>query len=340
LGELLLLIPKRQKNSTKQIHQPNKNKFVKTKILLTTFVSTFCLLHSAFGQGVLAPPGAPAPTMKSLAQIEPRKPISALPANLTTGGSYYLTASLTGTGGITINSSDTTVDLAGFAINGGGAAGSGILINGGLKNIVIRNGTIRGWSASGVLSSSSLARNLDFAHLKISDSGQSGITAVNAVISDCSISSSGGAGIAATACTILNCAVDDSFFQGMVLYATTVSHCSVQHSGSDGIGLEGAGCVIHGTVISGNNTDNVAVNAGLYINSINHRIENNQFIGNGAAGYGILANGSPAGVLVIKNFVSGNGVRNYGISAPIIFGPIITATGPITNSNPWANFSY
>ena len=42
---------------------------MKTKILLTT-VSAFFILHSAFGQVTLTPPGAPAPTMKSLDQID------------------------------------------------------------------------------------------------------------------------------------------------------------------------------------------------------------------------------------------------------------------------------
>jgi hypothetical protein len=50
---------------------------MKTKILIAT-VSLFLIFHSApqlRGQGALTPPGAPAPTMKSLAQIEPRTPV-------------------------------------------------------------------------------------------------------------------------------------------------------------------------------------------------------------------------------------------------------------------------
>ncbi len=320
-----------------------KTSIIKTLSALVA-LAVFSTL-TAYAQGTLTPTGAPGPTMKSLAQIEPRKPISALPANLTASGSYYLTANLTtaggiGADGITINSSDVTVDLGGFDIVGGGAlSGSGITLNGGLKNIVIRNGTIRNWGGYGVYSSSSSARSLVFEHLNISDC-QVGINALNAAISDCNIFSSSSQGINATACTIGNCSVTGSGIQGVSLSGGTLSHCVIQSSGLEGLLLNGSGCVVNDNLIKGNNTGNGAFNAGLFIDSANNRIENNQIIDNGATGYGIFANGSPTGNLVIKNFVSGNGAKNYGISAPIIFGPIITATGSIGSSNPWANFSY
>src|SRR5262245_34082852 len=74
-----------------------------------------------FAQGTLVPPGPPAPSMKSLDQLEARTPISALPYVITNGGSYYLTAMLTGisgTNGITILASHVTVDLNGFGLLG------------------------------------------------------------------------------------------------------------------------------------------------------------------------------------------------------------------------------
>jgi hypothetical protein len=42
-------------------------------------------------QGSLTPPGAPAPAMKTLAQIEPRTPIASAPFTISAPGSYYLT---------------------------------------------------------------------------------------------------------------------------------------------------------------------------------------------------------------------------------------------------------
>jgi hypothetical protein len=48
-------------------------------VLVLTLLAAFnSQLSTAFAQGSLTPPGAPAPTMKTLAQIEPRTPVDAL----------------------------------------------------------------------------------------------------------------------------------------------------------------------------------------------------------------------------------------------------------------------
>src|SRR5450432_2839078 len=85
-------------------------------LLLSTMNSE---LSTAFAQGSLAPPGAPAPTMKSLAQIEPRTPISSVPFTIANSGSYYLTTNLTTTvsNAIVITANGVTLDLSGFTIS-------------------------------------------------------------------------------------------------------------------------------------------------------------------------------------------------------------------------------
>src|ERR1035441_8775525 len=83
----------------------------------------------AFGQGALSPPGAPAPTMKTLAQVEPRTPIPALPYVISSAGSYYLTTNLVspgGVAGITVAADHVTIDLRGFAIIGVGQFGGNL----------------------------------------------------------------------------------------------------------------------------------------------------------------------------------------------------------------------
>jgi hypothetical protein len=117
-------------------------------------VSTFIILNSAFGQGALTPPGAPAPTMKSLDQIEARTPVDAThtPGDGTTlfiisqPGAYYLTGNIpTTTNAIAINTNGVTLDLNGFTISSTAspASGTGITVNN-ASDVTILNGHIRG----------------------------------------------------------------------------------------------------------------------------------------------------------------------------------------------------
>jgi hypothetical protein len=95
---------------------------MKTKLFITGLtLLTLSILNSqlstAFAQGSLTPPGAPVPTMKTLAQIEARTPISSLPFTITNSGSYYLTTNLNSAGqGITISADNVAIDLSGFGI--------------------------------------------------------------------------------------------------------------------------------------------------------------------------------------------------------------------------------
>ena len=121
------------------------------------------LLHpssSLLGQGNLTPPpGAPTPTMKTLDQVEARKPIgpSETAITISTPGSYYLAGDISVTGdGVSITSADVTLDLNGFTIRkasntGGNGIAVGSLLNNSARNVTIRNGHISGAFSTGIL---------------------------------------------------------------------------------------------------------------------------------------------------------------------------------------------
>ena len=87
----------------------------------TLIVLIGLLVHTgtAYAQGPLTPPGAPAPTMKTLDQIESRVAITNLPYVITVAGSYYLTGNLNTTGhGIVVRADGVTIDLNGYTLTG------------------------------------------------------------------------------------------------------------------------------------------------------------------------------------------------------------------------------
>jgi hypothetical protein len=151
-----------------------------------------------FGQGALTPPGSPAPTMRSLSEIEPRTPI---PGGIVTtiftisrSGSYYLTGNRTNTTassyGILVNANDVVIDLNGFTLSGAGAADFGIYAQN-RTNLTLLNGTIRDFASVGI----------------IAPFGGNGHT-----ISGVSVLNNRGIGIGliAQGCRVINCLVEDN----------------------------------------------------------------------------------------------------------------------------------
>ena len=107
----------------------NTNRLNAGWLMLLALSTINSQLSTAFAQGSLTPPGAPAPTMKSLDQVEARTIVNAAntpgDANnlfiITNSGSYYLTTNLVGVSGksgISITANDVTLDLNGFALLG------------------------------------------------------------------------------------------------------------------------------------------------------------------------------------------------------------------------------
>ena len=248
---------------------------MKTQFNLAAFALLFtCILHpsTSNAQGSLTPPGAPAPTMKTLAQMEPRVPISTAPFTIAQPGSYYLTTNLMAgkNNVITITTNNVMLDLNGFTIaSSPGVTGYfGIYISSDLRNITIKNGFIRGgvtndghgnFSGPGFGSgiSCSATQNVLVSGISVSGCRDFGISVgvySGGLVQDCQVHSVGVIGIVAETirgCVAMDCGgsafwgqqVSDSHGQSVhseAIRATTAHNCAGMSSENDGLRVDTA----------------------------------------------------------------------------------------------------
>jgi parallel beta-helix repeat protein len=249
----------------------------KTKIVASALALAGLTIFSIFAiGGNLEPTGPPAPTMKTLDEVEPRIPIpaSVTPAStfvITEPGSYYLTGDRLSSGtGITIEANDVTIDLMGYRLTGEGAhAGNwkGIYIYG-YHNVEIRNGTICHFGGGGVYAYGKGHRVINIRALS---NGQAGYyrgiyVYADGLVKDCTITGSTCDGItvitncivtgniiydnrgygiySGAACTITGNTAYDNKFSGTVAY--------------DGMGIyAGSGCTVSGNAAFKNENDGI-----------------------------------------------------------------------------------
>ncbi|HEX9047117.1 MAG TPA: right-handed parallel beta-helix repeat-containing protein [Verrucomicrobiae bacterium] len=328
------------------------------KLLIAVNLFACGLLPSVFGQGALTPPGAPAPTMKTLDQIEARTPVASVPFTITNSGSYYLTTNLTGvagTNGITIMANDVTVDLNGFALLGVPGSQDGINIGGpmynGYTNITVINGAIQGWGRYGIGGS---IYNGSFKHVQANLNASTGFNVGrNSVVRECTATGNGSYGfygspycifescvaqgngndgIEAGGSRVLNCLVSANGGSGIWAYGESfVSGCLSEDNAWSGIGL-GSDSVAVNNTCSGNNNSGNSSQAGIRQFFGPGRIEGNHV--SYSAGVGILVNAGQTQVVVIKNTTAGNTNNAYSIPAGNDVGPWGQAA---TATSPWAN---
>ena len=328
------------------------------RIPLAAYLGTLCPIL-ALAQGPITPPGPPGPTMKTLAQVQPRTPISALPFFINTPGSYYLTTILTGipgTNGITIAANDVSIDLNGFGLFGVAGSVDGILVGltgfDAYTNIAVANGTIRDWDHKGINGNSSayncrferlhVLKNKDAGldagyqaainHCEAVNNGSYGIYSFNALIESCVANLNVGEGIYAGSGRVLNCSCQSNGGQGVrVFNGGFVSGCLCSLNARSGIGI-GVNSVAYGNDCVGNNTSATAIEAGIVSFFGPGRIEGNH-VGY-STGYGIMVVPGQTGVVVIKNSTAGSTNNVYSIPAGNDVGPWGNAA---TSTSPWAN---
>jgi len=197
--------------------------------------------QSGFAQGSLTP---------TLAQIEPRTPISSAPFTITNSGSYYLTTNVTVSSGdgITIATNNVTLDLSGFTIasTASPATGIGVLLAGGCMNVAILNGFVVGavtnnagvYAGSGfgygIYYSAGYPSNVRVSRISVSGCQHDGINlyVVNSVLVElCNVNMVGGIGILGETVyhsTALNCGDTG-------ITSRTADDCNVFGAGSVGI---------------------------------------------------------------------------------------------------------
>ena len=132
---------------------------------------------------------------------------------------------------------------------------------------------------------------------------------------------------------IEDCTVSDGT-TGIFIFGTgVIKGCTVNNCSNTGINHQGGnGATISGCAANGNDF-------GIYDDGGRDRIENNHVTGGGYGIY-IAGSGSATNNIIIGNTVVGSSFANYTILSSQIAGPLITTTGTITNSSPWANFSF
>lgn len=216
--------------------------------LIVALLLALVLPALGFAQGALAPSGPPAPTMRTLGELdasltelvkkgEARIAVDLLPGDatalhvITQPGSYFLRSNLVSysatQSAIRVTADGVTLDLNGFAVRGSGAGSTvaGIDASGStLQRFVVRNGTIDGWSTGVLGANSMLAENL-----LVENSRVQGIYAgADSIVQRVQVLGSGGLGIRAGTvdfCRIRSVISDIGSARG--IEAPIVSNCFV-----------------------------------------------------------------------------------------------------------------
>jgi len=332
-------------------------------LLFANFFLTLSLQISAFAQGSLTPLGAPAPTMKSLDQIEPRVPIESLPAGgsarhqITQPGSYYLSSNLVaaaGQNGISVAINDVTIDLKGFAMFGVTNRSAILASSAADYGLRVFNGRLLHWS-SGVRADSVSNVVIEDLNIQCAPGGsfRYGINlGLGSVVRRCQVAGADG---------------NTSF--GINVSSDSVVEASTVHTSERGINVDD-GCRVEGCAVSDCGEQGIfAQDGGVFRNNIvkrcdqGIRVRSRSVVADNlvqsTAGSGFYAAGSynrfernashfnvfgfqtvfSSTNFVVQNIAHGNTNQNYNFLGSVVAGPTVTTIGTVTN-HPWANFSF
>lgn len=263
------------------------------KFLLVACVACIATTTRVPAQGSLTPPaGPPGPVMKTLDQVEARRPlVDGQPGvsidgngtiNINQKGSYYLTGNLiisaAGANGISVNNSNVTVDLNGYSLicsSANGGAAVNVLAG---SNVRITNGTIEGGTTWSGTAFSLAGWNLGIyaygvasgVSVSVSDVSVRGTRSAGIFLNEkgsrierCSTEATGGAGLAA--CVVLDSTAINAGGAAILAHAsiqTVVNNCIGATVGSNTTGISASKGVVQnsqGSAIGGSGL--IALNA-------------------------------------------------------------------------------
>ncbi len=268
------------------------------------------------------------------------------PAQVTLAGTLR---GIPGANGITVASSDVTIDLGGQALIGVPGALSGINCSG-ISNLVVRNGTVRGWSTNGISAASVVGaryedlilmengghgldggRRVVVENVVARDNGNDGIYIRNGgTLSHCVAHTNAQGGIDVDASGVIReCEADGNFIGFDIAAASLIENCVAQDNLYGIFAI--ADCVIRDNNCRQNET-------GINVTAGDNRIEGNSLADNDT---GLRVGTGVSGNFIVKNTASGS-TTNYGIAAGNAVGAIENVIGLVgfTNVSPWANFEY
>ncbi|MEM7755369.1 MAG: right-handed parallel beta-helix repeat-containing protein [Planctomycetota bacterium] len=252
---------------------------------LALAITAIATLMSAAAAGPLSPPpGAPAPTNKTLNQVQPATPVSAANTpgdpdavfRITQPGAYYLTGPVAvpaGDHGIVIEASNVTLDLNGFPIEGQSATTlDGILIDGPvtITNVTVRNGRISDMGGRGV--NADFTRNARLESIAVEDCASDGFYAPGeaGAMLNCHAEECGGDGfLVGNDAVIRDCTSIRNTGDGFELEeGVTATRCVARFN--DGFGIRGgSNVVIAECVARGNGAVGIStVGNAVVVNSV------------------------------------------------------------------------
>lgn len=299
--------------------------------MIVAFISAGLFMPGLIRAGNMEPTAEPAPTMKTLDQVEPRIPIpgSDTPVAVFTisdSGTYYLTGNRLCSGtGIQVNTDNVTIDLMGYSLIGPDSG----LVRGismtARTNVEVRNGTVRDFYY-GIFENSTNGKSHRFVNVRVVSNLNRGIYMIGTgnLFKDCSVSGNGDTGIqTGHGSTVTGNTAWDNGSRGISAgYGCTVINNTSYENGDDGIYASNGSTVTDNTCRSNTEngieltlrcrvTDNICEDNGVGIHAVNgyNHIEGNTVIGS-ATGLDI----DTAGTYVAGNMVKGN-TDNYDIAA-------------------------